>query len=64
MFWGLHNWHVRGPTKDWREVKDAVIMFGKEKVAFTEWLKGLNDTRWRKSWTPEWQNDELVNNIL
>jgi hypothetical protein len=35
--------------KDWKGVKDGVVRFGEEKVAFTEWLDCLNKNRWREA---------------
>lgn len=60
---GLHHRYV-GPMEDWKGVKDGVIRFGEEKVAFTEWLKGLNETRWKEAWVDWWKNDDLVDDIL
>jgi hypothetical protein len=60
---GLHHRYI-GPMKDWKGVKDGVIRFGEEKVAFTEWLKDLNEKRWRGAWLNWWQKDDLVDDIL
>jgi tetratricopeptide (TPR) repeat protein len=62
-FCGLHHRYI-GPMKDWNGVKDGVIRFGEEKMAFTEWLDGLNKDRWREAWVNWWQKDELVDDIL
>jgi hypothetical protein len=63
-FCGPHHRYIKGPMKNWKGVKDGIIRFGEEEVAFTEWLKGLNETRWRVAWINWWQKDDLADDIL
>jgi hypothetical protein len=63
-FCGPHHRYIKGPMKDWKGVKDGIIRFGEEKMPFTEWLKGLNEKRWRGAWVNWWQQDDLVDDIL
>jgi tetratricopeptide (TPR) repeat protein len=55
-FCGQDHEYLKGPIEGWKGVKAGMIRIGDEEpVAFKEWLRGLQEERWKAAWRAFWK---------
>lgn len=60
---GPDHCYIRGPIKDWRGVKNGVIRIGNEEISFKQWLKDLQEVKWKEAWERFWERQGGVKDI-
>jgi hypothetical protein len=60
---GPDHCYIKGPIKDWRGVKNGVIRIGDEEIPFKEWLKDLQEVKWKGAWKKFWERQGGVRDI-
>ncbi|KAF2500664.1 hypothetical protein BU16DRAFT_557121 [Lophium mytilinum] len=62
-FCGKDHKYIKGPIEGWRGVKDGVMRIGEEEIPFQDWLKDLEEKRWKDAWTTFWKGGTGVKDI-
>lgn len=63
-FCGENHKYIKGPMPGWRGIKDGVLRIGEEETTFVNWLKGLEDVRWKEAWDMFWRKQGEVGDIF
>jgi tetratricopeptide (TPR) repeat protein len=60
---GKDHKYIKGPMATWKGVKGGVMRIGNEEIPFKEWLKDLEEKRWKDAWTDFWKGGGGVKDI-
>jgi hypothetical protein len=63
MFCGDDHRYIKGPMKGWKGIKDGIIRIEEKELPVKEWLKELQEVRWKKAWERYWLRQGGLKNI-
>ncbi|KAI9738405.1 MAG: hypothetical protein M1834_008908 [Cirrosporium novae-zelandiae] len=61
---GLNHKYIKGPVDGWKGIKHGYMTIGEEKTKFSDWLKELKETKWKKAWEKFWAKEDLMEDIV
>ncbi|KAF2813896.1 uncharacterized protein BDZ99DRAFT_516530 [Mytilinidion resinicola] len=60
---GKDHKYIKGPIEGWKGVKNGVMRLEDEEIPFQEWLKDLEEKRWKDAWTTFWKGGSGIKDI-
>jgi hypothetical protein len=60
---GKEHVYIKGPIDGWKGIKNGIIRIGDESISVKDWLKDLQEVRWKKAWERYWLRQAGLRNI-